>query len=465
MTTLIPKFDLMNGGVTPTGAVNRPINEKLSEIVSVKDFGAKGDGTTNDTTAIANACAYAVSSNKTIYFPYGTYLTSTPLNFTTPVFLTADANTKIKLTASANYVIQFDFTQGGAFFDYDARLENLVLDGGGFAVDGLVLKGVISSNFNNIRCTNVTGAGLALRWAQLCNFNNFICSGNVETFTTTPVNGILADTAASSANTFINPIIEAVSGSGIKGLALVNSVFINGTSEGNAVGIEFGQSTATALTAGGNTVVGMDLEVNSTTDILVWGNSGSNDWIGLKAGFSSPPVQIRSGAFFNRFFGGVTSGIGFFSGSAYNSVYGMSCLGSTATISNNANGIGNTWQNCYNVTNSTFIPNSAIGQRIVYSASSGTITIVAQTADYVQVVANGPTLTIGPVTAPIDGQAIDITIKNQSAGALTITWDASFRIAGWVNPANGFNRSVRFRYDATSTNWFAISVTANDIPN
>jgi hypothetical protein len=52
MTTLIPKFDLKDGGFTPTGAVNRPINEKLSDFVSVKDFGAVGDGVVNDRNAI-----------------------------------------------------------------------------------------------------------------------------------------------------------------------------------------------------------------------------------------------------------------------------------------------------------------------------------------------------------------------------------------------------------------------------
>jgi hypothetical protein len=66
MTTLIPKFQQ-----TGTGAVNRPINQKLSEIVSVKDFGATGDGTTDDTAAI-QACINATTLG-TIYFPQGTY--------------------------------------------------------------------------------------------------------------------------------------------------------------------------------------------------------------------------------------------------------------------------------------------------------------------------------------------------------------------------------------------------------
>lgn len=69
MTTLIPKFDLKDGGATPTGAINRPINEKLSDFVSVLDFGAVGDGTTDDTVAIQAA----LDASATVYFPDGTY--------------------------------------------------------------------------------------------------------------------------------------------------------------------------------------------------------------------------------------------------------------------------------------------------------------------------------------------------------------------------------------------------------
>lgn len=73
MTTLIPKFDLKNGGSTPTGAVNRSIYEKLKEFISVLDFGATGDGTTDDTTAI-QAAIDGVPIGSVLYFPAGAYL-------------------------------------------------------------------------------------------------------------------------------------------------------------------------------------------------------------------------------------------------------------------------------------------------------------------------------------------------------------------------------------------------------
>lgn len=77
MTTLIPKFDFKNGSSTPAGAINRPINQKLAEIVSVMDFGAVGNGTTDDTAAIQAAIdSITAGTPAVILFPSGTYLIS-----------------------------------------------------------------------------------------------------------------------------------------------------------------------------------------------------------------------------------------------------------------------------------------------------------------------------------------------------------------------------------------------------
>ena len=70
-----------------TGAITYPITSKIKEIVSVRDYGAVGDGTTNDTTAFQNALNYAcLTKNVSIYIPAGRYKISGSLSMAlTPV--------------------------------------------------------------------------------------------------------------------------------------------------------------------------------------------------------------------------------------------------------------------------------------------------------------------------------------------------------------------------------------------
>ena len=65
-------FRQSNSGGNLTNSVNRTVHTKLQEFISVKDFGAVGDGVTNDTTAIQNALSQAYK--KTVIFPSGQYL-------------------------------------------------------------------------------------------------------------------------------------------------------------------------------------------------------------------------------------------------------------------------------------------------------------------------------------------------------------------------------------------------------
>lgn len=77
-----------------SGAVTRNVRARLRETISIYDFGAVGDGSTDDTTAFANAVSYADSVNATVSFPFGTFKITS--NQTVPADVT------------------LDFTQGGA---------------------------------------------------------------------------------------------------------------------------------------------------------------------------------------------------------------------------------------------------------------------------------------------------------------------------------------------------------------
>ena len=64
-------------GYVPVSGSGRTVQSKLRDVVSVKDFGAVGDGTTDDTVAIQNAIAYCQNSTqyggRALYIPGGRY--------------------------------------------------------------------------------------------------------------------------------------------------------------------------------------------------------------------------------------------------------------------------------------------------------------------------------------------------------------------------------------------------------
>lgn len=81
---------MVGGQLAATGSVYRTQAEKNTDAVSVKDFGAKGDGVTDDTAAIQRAIDYVRASvvtagtvlrvAPTLLFPFGSYRVTSSLN-------------------------------------------------------------------------------------------------------------------------------------------------------------------------------------------------------------------------------------------------------------------------------------------------------------------------------------------------------------------------------------------------
>jgi hypothetical protein len=61
-----------------TGAAQRTVDSKLKDIVSIKDFGAVGDGVTND----RNALQSALNTGKNVFIPDGVYLFNSSVSYT-----------------------------------------------------------------------------------------------------------------------------------------------------------------------------------------------------------------------------------------------------------------------------------------------------------------------------------------------------------------------------------------------
>lgn len=62
-------------------------------------------------------------------------------------------------------------------------------------------------------------------------------------------------------------------------------------------------------------------------------------------------------------------------------------------------------------------------------------------------------------------QEFSIVIRNATGGALgAATWDSTYKLAAWTQPANGYSRTITFRKDGHSGAWREVSRTA-DVPN
>jgi len=145
-----------------TGAVARTVQSKLRELaISVKDYGAVGNGVADDTAAIqaamdaAKALAIAeVNYGVTVFFPRGVYKTTSVI--TVPLYVNVVGETTegvLILAKFAGDTFQ-DETTGGASYLYFTRFEEMT-----------ILKSTTSGT------ENTTGKAINFRHnAQYCSF-------------------------------------------------------------------------------------------------------------------------------------------------------------------------------------------------------------------------------------------------------------------------------------------------------
>ena len=159
-----------------TGAQDRTVKAKLQETVSVKDFGAVGDGVTDDTAAIQGAIS-GVDAGTKIFFPEGTYVVGAievtkALTFNGPATINlSGTNAGFELKASMSSLCFKDLTFVGdgvtgnnhraiwhtqTYTISDVRIENLNVSS---CVQGIDLGGVDDILITG--CTIKSSAGSA----------------------------------------------------------------------------------------------------------------------------------------------------------------------------------------------------------------------------------------------------------------------------------------------------------------
>jgi hypothetical protein len=115
---------------TGTSATARTVQAKLRDVVSVKDFGAVGDGTTDDYAAIAAALAAvdtAGGKGGTVFFPAGIYLSNSKI--------TVPDRVRLKGVGSRGSILNLGYD--GVLLEFDSTtntgVENMRLGLGSYA--------------------------------------------------------------------------------------------------------------------------------------------------------------------------------------------------------------------------------------------------------------------------------------------------------------------------------------------
>jgi parallel beta-helix repeat protein len=151
-----------------TGSVATNLEAKLAQFISVKDFGATGDGTTDDTAAI-QAALNAAPEYCTVFFPYGNYIISNELVIpTSNLLITGRAKITAKAGAQFEFMLKATSLNGITVENlrFDANKDNRI-SGATTRFMGVIYSGCTECQFINLRVENcrgyngISGVGIA----------------------------------------------------------------------------------------------------------------------------------------------------------------------------------------------------------------------------------------------------------------------------------------------------------------
>ena len=137
-----------------TGGVTTNVEDKLAQTVSVTDFGATGDGVTDDTAAIQAA----IDTNQRLYFPAGTYIITSPLVAYHADFIGAGCGSSLTPSSAKTIIKKTTHTLGpnitrdGISYAADAVLILIHPTGSwqmGSSIQGIQFEGIADNDRNN----------------------------------------------------------------------------------------------------------------------------------------------------------------------------------------------------------------------------------------------------------------------------------------------------------------------------
>jgi hypothetical protein len=171
-----------NAWGSPVGNIKGPPGpEGAFPYTNVSDYGAVGDGTTDDTTAIANAIAAATLHGGTVFFPTPAvnYLISSELTLTTGVSILGTGSEACEIYQSSS-------TTNGIFANDAASIsiQGIYLNGPGAGSGvGIAMGWTAAGNvpfldFRDIKVYNFGSDGMAIETPIVSNFTQVVCKSN-----------------------------------------------------------------------------------------------------------------------------------------------------------------------------------------------------------------------------------------------------------------------------------------------
>tara|TARA_B100000085_G_C18552879_1_gene516634 strand:- start:660 stop:2234 length:1575 start_codon:yes stop_codon:yes gene_type:complete len=156
-------------GLTAASPITRTMQEKFDDVASVKDFGAKGDGATDDTAAINRALlqlftrATNTSIRRALFFPAGTYVVTDVIKIPTFAKLVGDGHNSsiikatsatpdcIAMTSDSLQQIDGSIGASGANLPGFIQIDGLTFHASVDTVDCFVVNQAQTVTFSNCR--------------------------------------------------------------------------------------------------------------------------------------------------------------------------------------------------------------------------------------------------------------------------------------------------------------------------
>lgn len=247
-------------------AVTRTVRSKLQESISVKDFGAVGDGTTDDTNAFKNALT-AISDGGTLLIPVGRYKLTDTLTLKTGITIQGQGNADRTFgipntSAVSSYIFQTTanksvFAIGGNTRQLRIKNVSLAISLNPSLTPSSTINGIVMSDTYNHSSTDIV-----ISECSFYNFNKAIwCYDNALPHPGTP-DWQCDDVTISQCSFYMNTNGIYLNTNNADAWTLINTDFFNGD---NAYGIVFNRSgTFTAMNCFGG-------QITSTSPVNAYG--------------------------------------------------------------------------------------------------------------------------------------------------------------------------------------------------